>query len=128
MKNSQSGTTITATFGLENVEILKMFKLHYHKSILKTSGLLRASRSCFIIQSFISKNNSVEKYINIQQVLSLSFLKMPGLKNKQQKKRIIKINYLIIALITIRLLILLVFSQYGLACKYGIIFQISIHY
>ena len=127
MKNSQSGTTITAIFGLENVEILKMFKLHYHKSILKTSGLLRASRSCFIIQSFISKNNSVEKNINIQQVLSLSLLKMPGLKNKQ-KKKIIKINYLIIALIKMRLLILLILSQYGLACKYGIIFQVSIHY
>ena len=127
MKNSQSGTTITAIFRLENVEILKMLKLHYHKSILKTSGLLRASRSCFIIQSFISKNNSVEKNINIQQVLSLSLLKMPGLKNKQ-KKRIIKINYLIIALIKMRLLILLILSQYGLACKYGIIFQISIHY
>ena len=127
MKNSQSGTTITAIFRLENVEILKMLKLHYHKSILKTSGLLRASRSCFIIQSFISKNNSVEKNINIQQVLSLSLLKMPGLKNKQ-KKRIIKINYLIIALIKMRLLILLILSQYGLACKYGIIFQVSIHY
>ena len=127
MKNSQSGTTITAIFGLENVEILRMFKLHYHKSILKTSGLLRASRSCFIIQSFISKNNSVEKNINIQQVLSLSLLKMPGLKNKQ-KKKIIKINYLIIALIKMRLLILLILSQYGLACKYGIIFQVSIHY
>ena len=36
------------------------------------------------------------------------------------------INYLIIVLIKMRLLLFLVFSQYELACKHGIIFHISI--
>ena len=66
-------------------------------------------------------NKSVEKNINIQQVLFFSFLKKPGLKKK--KKKITNINYFIIVLIKMRLLIFLVFSSKGLACKYGIIFQ-----
>ena len=52
-----------------------------------------------------------------------SVFKDPGLKNK---KKIIKINHLIIVLIKMILLIFLLFYQYGLACKYGIIFQILI--
>ena len=39
----------------------------------------------------------------------------------KNKRKIGSINYLIIVLIKMRLLVLLVFSQYGLACKYGII-------
>ena len=48
-----------------------------------------------------------------------SVFKDPGLKKK--KKKIIKINHLIIVLIKMILLIFLLFYQYGLACKYGII-------
>ena len=51
-----------------------MFKLHYHKNILKTSGVLL---------KFIYYLNSVEKKINIPQALLLSFFKKPGLKNKK---------------------------------------------
>ena len=36
-------------------------------------------------------------------------------------------NYLIIALIKMRLLIFLAFSQYRLACKYGIILEILVY-
>ena len=50
----------------------------------------------------------MEKNINIQQAIFLTFLKKPGLKNK---KKIIKINYLINVLIKMRLFIFLDFSQ-----------------
>ena len=53
----------------------------------------------------------------------LFFLKNPGLKSKKT----INTSYLVTVLIEMRLLIFMVFTQYGLACKYGIIFQISIH-
>ena len=46
-----------------------------------------------------------------------SVFKDPDLKNK---KKIIKINHLIIVLIKMILLIFLLFYQYRLACKYGI--------
>ena len=46
--------------------------------------------------------------------------------NKQKNPKKININYLIIVLIKIKLLLFLVFSQYELVCKYGIIFQISL--
>ena len=63
------------------------------------------------------------KNINIQQTLFFSFLK----KTKPIKqKKIIKISCLIMVLIKMRLLIFLVLSRYGLACKYRIISQISI--
>ena len=52
-----------------------------------------------------------------------SFLK----KQAYKTKKIININYIIIVLMKIRLLMFLVFSQYGLACKYEIIIQISIY-
>ena len=71
----------------------------------------------------IINNNSVEKNINIQEVFFFSLLKKPGLKNKNKKT--IDLNYLIIVLIKMLLLIFLVFSYYELACKYGIIFQVS---
>ena len=58
----------------------------------------------------------MEKNINIQQAIFFSFLKKPGLKTK----KIVNINYSIIVLIKMRLLIFLIFSQYELACKYGI--------
>ena len=80
------------------------------KIVLKTSVLL-------CIQSFLLNNNSVEKKINIQQVLLFSFLKKPGLKNKKKIKKIKSKKML--------LLIFLVFSQFGLACKYGKISPIS---
>ena len=52
--------------------------------------------------------------MNIQQVLFFSFLK----KTKTIKfKKIINISYLIMGLMKMRLLILLVLSRYGLACK-----------
>ena len=64
------------------------------------------------------------KNINIQQTLFFSFLK----KTKPIKqKKIIKISCLIMVLIKMRLLIFLVLSRYGLACKYRIISQISIY-
>ena len=61
--------------------------------------------------------------MNIQQAFFFSFLK----KSKPMKQtKIISISYLIMVLIKIRLLIFLVLSRYGLACKYRIISQISI--
>ena len=60
--------------------------------------------------------------MNIQQALFFSFLK----KAKAYKtKKIINISYLIMVPIKMRLLISLVLSQYGLACKYIIISQLS---
>ena len=62
--------------------------------------------------------------MNIQQALFFSLLK----KTKPIKqKKIINISYLIMVLIKMRLLIFLVLSRYGLACKYRIISQISIY-
>ena len=66
----------------------------------------------------------MEKKINIQQALFFSFLKKLILK-KQTNKKIINISYLIMVLIKMRLLIFLVLKRYGLACKYGIIFQLG---
>ena len=64
------------------------------------------------------------KNMNIQQALFLSFLK----KSKPIKqKEVIKISYLIIKPIKIRLLIFLALRWYGLACKYRIISEILIH-
>ena len=64
----------------------------------------------------------MEKNINIQQALFFSHLKKPDVKDN----KLININYLAIVRIKMRLTIFLVFSQYGLACKYEIIVQISI--
>ena len=62
--------------------------------------------------------------MNIQQALFFSLLK----KTKPIKqKKIINISYLIMVLIKMRLLIFLVLSRYGLACKYKKISQISIY-
>ena len=61
---------------------MKMFNSYYHKNILKTSALLRASNSRYVIQIFILNNNSVKKNFNIQQVLFFSFLKKPDVENK----------------------------------------------
>ena len=72
----------------------------------------------------VLNNNFVKKNINIQQTLFFSFLKNPGLKNKTKT---FNVNYLIIALIKMKLLIFLVFSQYGLARKHRIILQVSIY-
>ena len=62
--------------------------------------------------------------MNIQQALFFSLLK----KTKPIKqKKIINISYLIMVLIKMRLLIFLVLSRYGLACKYKKISQIWIY-
>ena len=63
-------------------------------------------------------NISEEKNINTQQALLSSFLK---------KQKIINISYLIIVLIKMRLVMLLVFTQQELACKYRLILQISVY-
>ena len=51
--------------------------------MLKTFGLPWVSKSCYVIQIFGLKNNSVEKNMNIQEVLFFSFLKKPDLKSKK---------------------------------------------
>ena len=56
----------------------------------------------------------MENSLNIQQALFFSFLKKPGLK----PKKVININYLIIALIQNEAIEFLDFSQYVLACRY----------
>ena len=58
-----------------------------------------------------------EEHRYIASLFLFLFLKKPGLKNKKKKKKkkkIIAMSYLIIVLIKMRLLIFLVFSQYGL--------------
>ena len=64
----------------------------------------------------------MEQTINIQQAFFNSFL-----KNQAFKKKIINISYFIMVLIKTRLLIFSVLIRYGLACKYGIISQMSIY-
>ena len=84
--------------------------------------MLWASNSCNVILEFYFKQSSVVKNMNIQQALFI-------LKKDQayKTKKIINISYLIMVLIKMRLLIFLVLSRYGLACKYRIISQISIY-
>ena len=65
----------------------------------------------------------MEKNISIQQAVFYFSKK----RKQKKKKKIINISYLIMALIKMRLLIFLVLSRYGLACIYGIIFQMSIY-
>ena len=65
----------------------------------------------------------MEKNINIQEDPFIFSFK----KQTQETKIIINISYLTMVLIKMRLLMFLVLSQYGLACKYGIIFQTAIH-
>ena len=65
----------------------------------------------------------MEKNINIQEDPFIFSLK----KQTQETKIIINISYLTMALIKMRLLIFLVLSQYGLPCKYGIIFKTTVH-
>ena len=95
---------------------MEVFKSYCHKNILKTSGLLLTSKSCFI-KSFVLNNKSVEKISMYNKLFSFLSWKIQTWKTK------ININYLIIMQIKIRLSIFLVFGQCGLACKYGIIFQ-----
>ena len=63
--------------------------------------------------------------MNIQQALFFSFLKKT--KPIKQNKKLINISYLIMVLIKIRLIIFLVLSRYGLACRCRIISQILIY-
>ena len=59
--------------------------------------------------------------IKIQQAHFISFFKMSLLKNNKNNYNFLFDN----RTKNMRLLISLVFSQYGSACEYGIIFQIS---
>ena len=61
-----------------------------------------------------------------QYTESLFLFILEKAKPKKQKKNV-NISYLIMVLTKIRLLIFLVLTQYGLACKYGIIFQILLY-
>ena len=56
---------------------------------------------------------------------SLFFLKKVWPKKQQEKN--VKIDHLTIVLIKVRLIIFLVFSHYGLPCKYGTALQMSIY-
>ena len=60
-----------------------------------------------------------QKHVKLFKVI----LKSQDLKSKN----IINTTYLIMVLLKMKLLIFLVFSQYALACKYGIIFQIPLY-
>ena len=69
-----------------------------------------------LFYSFVLNNNFVEKNMKIQE--TLFFLE----KDQAYKtKNISNISYIIMWLIKMRLLIFLVLSRYGLACKYRII-------
>ena len=69
-----------------------------------------------LFYSFVLNNNFVEKNMNIQE--TIFFLE----KDQAYKtKNIINISNIIMWLIKMRLLIFLVLSRYGLACKYRII-------
>ena len=69
-----------------------------------------------LFYSFVLNNNFVQKNMNIQE--TLFFLE----KDQAYKtKNIINISNIIMWLIKMRLLIFLVLSRYGLACKYRII-------
>ena len=69
-----------------------------------------------LFYSFVLNNNFVQKNMNIQE--TLFFLE----KDQAYKtKNIINISYIIMWLIKMRLLMFLVLSRYGLACKYRII-------
>ena len=69
-----------------------------------------------LFYSFVLNNNFVEKNMKIQE--TLFFLE----KDQAYKtKNIINISYIIMWLIKMRLLIFLVLSRCGLACKYRII-------
>ena len=69
-----------------------------------------------LFYSFVLNNNFVEKNMKIQE--TLFFLE----KDQAYKtKNIINISYIIMWLIKMRLLMFLVLSRYGLACKYRII-------
>ena len=104
---------------------MKMFKSYlnfYLKNILKTSVLLWATKSSYVIIKFHFKQWLCGEEHQYATRPFFSLLKKPGWK----LTKTINTDYLIITLITMRLLIFLDFSQYCLACKYEIIFQISI--
>ena len=70
----------------------------------------------------------MEKNTNIQQTNPKKQKKKQKQKQKKQNKtKINNINHLIMALIKMRLLIFLILSRYGLACKYGTVFQLSMY-
>ena len=73
-----------------------------------------------LFKSLFLNSNSVENKINIHQALFFLKKVRPKKKKKKNHQHSLFDN-------RARLLTILDFSQYGLACKYGIIFQISIH-
>ena len=84
---------------------------------LKGYGLLK-QMLCYL--QFRFKQYFCEEEHQLTTSSFLFFLK----KNRPKKqKKISNIRYLIMLLISMRPVIFLVFSQYGLACKYGIIFK-----
>ena len=105
---------ITTIFRLSWKYFICIIKKHF-KNILETSVLLWASKSCYRNWSFILNLCGVKLWC-ITMWCFLFLLKKARPKNKKT-----------IVLKNMRLLIFLVFSQYGLAGKYGLIFQISIY-
>ena len=95
-----------------------MFKTCHHKNILKkTFEKVWFALSIEIIlctnSSFILNNNFVEEKIKIKLALFFFFFFKKKTRPKIEKK-------ITLILISMRLLIFLVFSQYDLVCKYGI--------
>ena len=85
--------------------------------------MLWASKSCNVILEFYFKQCLCGEE---HQYTTNSFLFFLKKDQAYKTKKIINISYLIMVLIKMRLLIFLVLSRYGLACKYRIISQISI--
>ena len=86
--------------------------------------MLWASKSCNVILEFYFKQCLCGEE---HQYTTNSFLFFLKKDQAYKTKKIINISYLIMVLIKMRLLIFLVLSRYGLACKYRIISQISIY-
>ena len=86
--------------------------------------MLWASKSCNVILEFYFKQCLCGEE---HQYTTNSFLFFLKKDQAYKTKKIINISYLIMVLIKMRLLIFLVLSRYGLACKYKKISQISIY-
>ena len=63
---------------------MKMLKSYYQKkNLLRTSRLVKASKSCYVIKRFALNNISVDKNINLKQALFFSLLKKRSLKSNK---------------------------------------------
>ena len=69
-----------------------MSKSYYHKNISKTSDLLWASKSCYIIWSFVLNNNSVEKNKYTKSSF-LFFLKKASPKKQKKNHQLDLFDY-----------------------------------